>query len=77
MARLALRRVGTPEEAGRVHALIQARLPALRHPRQLARFLCGLSSPALQRDRLNRHDDYGLLAEVPFQEVLAHAVAGL
>lgn len=67
----------TAEEAGRIHALIQSRLPALRHPRQLTRFLCGLSSPAILRDRLYRHDDYGMLAEVPFQEVLAHAEAGL
>ncbi|MES2708400.1 MAG: ATP-dependent DNA helicase RecQ [Verrucomicrobiota bacterium] len=66
----------TPEEAGRVHALIRTGLPALRHPRQLARFLCGLSSPAIWRDRLHRHDDYGLLAEVPFPEVLAQAEAG-
>jgi ATP-dependent DNA helicase RecQ len=67
----------TAEEAGRIHALIKARHPALRHPRQLARFLCGLSSPAAFRDRLYRHDDFGLLAGLPFYEVLAHAEAGL
>jgi ATP-dependent DNA helicase RecQ len=45
--------------------------PALRQPRQLARFLCGLSSPATTRARLNRDDRFGALAEVPFLEVLA------
>jgi len=46
---------------------------ALRQPRQLARFLCGLSSPATTRDGLHRDARFGLLAEVPFREVLAHA----
>lgn len=44
--------------------------PALRQPRQLARFFCGLSSPATTRARLNRDDRFGLLADVPFFDVL-------
>ncbi|MDF1851092.1 MAG: RecQ family ATP-dependent DNA helicase [Verrucomicrobiales bacterium] len=44
--------------------------PALRQPRQLARFLCGLSSPATTRARLQRDEDFGFLAEVPFMDVL-------
>ncbi len=44
---------------------------ALRGDRALARFLCGISSPAATRDRLTRHDVFGMLEEVPFQEVLA------
>lgn len=47
--------------------------PALRQPRQLARFFCGLSSPATSRARLTRDDRFGSLAEVPFLEVLAQA----
>ncbi len=43
---------------------------ALQHPRQLARFLCGLTSPALVRDRLTRHPAFGALAELPFPLVL-------
>ncbi len=49
--------------------------PALRQPRQLARYLCGLSSPATTRAKLNRSDEFGLLAEVPFQDVLAQVEA--
>ena len=45
---------------------------ALRQPRQLARFLCGLSSPATTRARLQRHEHFGLLEEVPFLDVLTH-----
>jgi len=45
---------------------------ALRQPRQLAKFLCGLSSPATTRAKLHRHDSFGLLGEVPFLEVLGH-----
>ena len=65
------------EAATRIQALIQTRLPALRHPRQLARFLCGLSSPAALRDRLTKHGDYALLAGVPFDDVLAHCTASM
>ena len=44
---------------------------ALRTPRQLARFLCGLSSAAATRARLWRHDAFGLLERMPFERVLA------
>lgn len=43
---------------------------ALRAKRQLARFLCGISSPAVSRDRLTRHDAFGRLGSVPFARVL-------
>ncbi|MEP4078104.1 RecQ family ATP-dependent DNA helicase [Haloferula sp.] len=43
---------------------------ALKTARQLARFVCGISSPAAQRARLTRHDAFGLLDGVPFDEAL-------
>ena len=44
----------------------------LTHPRVLARFLCGLSSPALSgRGGLARHADFGVLGHLPFGAVLA------
>ena len=43
---------------------------ALKSSRQLARFLCGISSPAAQRVRLSRHDAFGLLGGTPFAEIL-------
>ena len=46
---------------------------SLRTPRQLARFLCGITSPATSRERLGRHAAFGLLAGVPFASVLARA----
>ncbi|MCX6876405.1 MAG: RecQ family ATP-dependent DNA helicase [Verrucomicrobia bacterium] len=46
---------------------------ALATPRQLARFLCGLTSPASTRTRLTRHSAFGLLADLPFPEVLVMA----
>ena len=39
--------------------------------RQLARFLCGLSSPAVGRARLGRHRLFGRLRAMPFADVLA------
>ena len=43
---------------------------ALASPRQLARFLCGIPSPALSRAKLTRDGRYGALSGVPFREVL-------
>ncbi len=44
---------------------------ALTHPRALARFLCGLSSPALQgRNGLQRDRRFGRLGQLPFLRVL-------
>jgi len=49
---------------------------ALRGNRPLARFLCGISSPATTRERLTRHDAFGLLEGVPFSKVLEQMEAG-
>jgi ATP-dependent DNA helicase RecQ len=51
-----------------IDALMAEGQEALRHPRQLARFLCGLSSPATFR--LRKHPAYGSLSAQPFQQVL-------
>ena len=44
---------------------------ALGSPRQRARFLCGLSSPATTKARLSRHSLFGALADQRFADVLA------
>jgi ATP-dependent DNA helicase RecQ len=44
---------------------------ALGEPRQQARFLCGLNSPALSSARLSRHHLFGALEHYPFAHVLA------
>ncbi|HEY1380647.1 MAG TPA: RecQ family ATP-dependent DNA helicase [Gemmataceae bacterium] len=43
---------------------------ALAAPRQVARFLCGLASPATSKARLTRDARFGRLADVPFRDVL-------
>jgi ATP-dependent DNA helicase RecQ len=43
---------------------------ALAAPRQLARFLCGLPSPAASRARLTKDNRFGLLAHFRFASVL-------
>ena len=48
---------------------------ALATSRQLARFLCGLTSPASTRAQLSRHPAFGLLADLPFADVLVMAGA--
>ena len=58
------------DDLRRIQALRAEGHAALKSPRQLARFLCGIGSPAAQRARLSRHDAFGLLERVPFPEVL-------
>jgi ATP-dependent DNA helicase RecQ len=46
---------------------------ALATPRQVARFLCGLTSPTATRSKLSRHPMFGSMAHAPFLKVLALA----
>jgi ATP-dependent DNA helicase RecQ len=55
-------------------ALVAAHPTALGEPRQLARFLCGISSPATGSGRLTRHPWFGRLAAHRFPDV--HAWCG-
>jgi len=57
-------------EVAAVHALVAEHHSALRSSRQVARFLCGLSSPATTRAKLMRHDSFGLLGDIAFLDVL-------
>jgi ATP-dependent DNA helicase RecQ len=57
--------------------LTRSQPQALGDARQLARFLCGLTSPATSRARLSRHALFGALAEWRFAQVLAFAAAVL
>jgi ATP-dependent DNA helicase RecQ len=68
--RKAVRRVSDGELAA-IKALAEQRHAALASARQMARFLCGMASPASTRERLTRHDAFGLLSDLPFAEVLA------
>jgi len=61
----------TLEDAEMIQGLKSERHPALRHPRQMARFLCGLTSPATAQAGLTKDDRFGSLAGLPFLEVLA------
>lgn len=63
------------EEWAMIRDLGRERHAALGTTRQLARFLCGLTSPATLREKLTRHDAFGLLSDLPFSEVLAIAEA--
>ncbi|WNG26953.1 RecQ family ATP-dependent DNA helicase [Cystobacter fuscus] len=57
-------------EVERLKRLRAERHEALTSPRQLARFLCGIASPSVSRARLASHELFGLLSDVPFQQVL-------
>ncbi|ATB39710.1 ATP-dependent DNA helicase RecQ family [Cystobacter fuscus] len=58
-------------EVARLKQLRAERHEALATPRQLTRFLCGIASPSVSRARLASHELFGLLSDVPFQQVLA------
>jgi ATP-dependent DNA helicase RecQ len=46
---------------------------ALATPRQIARFLCGLTSPSATKAKLSRHPSFGSMSYAPFLKVLALA----
>ena len=48
---------------------------ALGQPRQRARLLCGIASPATTRAKLTRDPLFGVLAERRFADVLAWCIA--
>ncbi|HVS64936.1 MAG TPA: ATP-dependent DNA helicase RecQ [Thermoanaerobaculia bacterium] len=48
---------------------------ALGEPRSITRFVCGVGSPRLTRERLTSHPLFGGLREVPFSTVLERARA--
>ncbi|MEX1119597.1 MAG: RecQ family ATP-dependent DNA helicase [Terrimicrobiaceae bacterium] len=58
------------EDCKVIQALANERLPALLSPRQQARFLCGITSPATSRDRLSKHPAFARFEDVPFELVL-------
>jgi ATP-dependent DNA helicase RecQ len=73
----------TTEHTARIQALLNEKHAPLRTSRQLARFLCGLTSPATtrawytpaegkRRARLVSHDAFALLEDHPFADVLAY-----
>ena len=64
-------------DRGKIVALRKANPEALRSARQIARFLCGLSSPAFTQAKLNKHAEFGSLSEVPFHHVMKAAETGV
>ena len=65
----------TADDIAAVRKLVDEKHAALNTPRQLARFLCGMASPAATRARLTRNYAFGMLADLPFAEVLVIAEA--
>jgi ATP-dependent DNA helicase RecQ len=60
-------------EAAMLGPLLAEGHEALASARQVARFLCGIHSPSATRARLTRHKLFGLLSDVPFEQVLTFA----
>jgi len=54
-----------------IRDIADERRTALTAPRQLTRFLCGLTSPATTRAKLGKHAGFGRYATVPFRQVHA------
>lgn len=65
----------TESDTEEIRALIFEEIPSLSTPRQLTRFLCGLTSPATSRAKLTRRPEFARYADVPFRAVLAQAEA--
>ena len=54
-----------------IQELVFEEHPALSSPRQITRYLCGLTSPATSRAKLTKQPMFGCFAAVPFRKVLA------
>ena len=61
----------TPEDHAMIRKLAADGQAALATPRQLTRFLCGLTSPATTRAKLTRRPEFGCFAAIPFKSVMA------
>jgi len=61
----------TEADHGAISKVVAERNLALAAPRQLARFLCGVASPATSKAKLRKHAEFGRLERVPFVDVLA------
>ncbi len=64
-----------PALAEQLEPLLIEKADVLASPRAIARFLCGVSSPALSRAKLSGHKLFGVLAAVPFGQAVAWAQA--
>jgi ATP-dependent DNA helicase RecQ len=60
----------TEQDEQQLQSLIEERHDALNSPRQLARFLCGITSPATTRAKLRKHALFAAYDHVPFKNVL-------
>jgi len=58
------------QDEKRFHALIAEGHDALKSPRQLARFLCGITSPATMRGKLRKSGMFAAYVRFPFKDVL-------
>jgi ATP-dependent DNA helicase RecQ len=65
----------TPADYAHIADLISENHLALQQTRQLARFLCGLPSPATARSKLKQHNAFGVLSGLGFQEILQLVIA--
>lgn len=57
-------------DRGIIRKVASERHAALATARQLARFLCGVASPATSRAKLRSHESFGRLVHIPFGEVM-------
>jgi len=64
-------RLANESDRSALAALRREKHAALTTPRQLARFLCGIKSPAASRAKLGGHASFGRLESTPFQEVMS------
>ena len=65
----------TDADAEDIRALLFEEIPSLSTPRQLTRYLCGLTSPATTRAKLTKRPEFGRYATTQFGTVLAQVEA--
>tara|TARA_B110000879_G_scaffold173570_1_gene225760 strand:- start:793 stop:1050 length:258 start_codon:yes stop_codon:yes gene_type:complete len=63
------------DELEQIQSLIKEKRSALSSPQRLARFLCGIYSPAMMRYRLYSHKHWSMLSRLSYEDVLGYAKA--
>jgi ATP-dependent DNA helicase RecQ len=65
--------VFTGQDEQRIRGLVSAGHASIKRPRQLARFLCGITSPATTRARLRKESNlFGAYDSIPFKSVMEY-----
>ena len=63
------------DELEQIQRVVAQKRAVLASPERMARFLCGIHSPAMMRYRLYNRPEWGMLERLPYEDVLSYTQA--